>query len=71
MMRLNLNELHVTSYETDPGDGTVEPGDDTTVDTTTTDEEAVRTHPRVCAYSRYWWCVTYQVGCQSGGGAVC
>jgi hypothetical protein len=70
MIKLNLNELYVTSYETDSGDGTVDPGDDTaTTDDTTTD--AYHTgHPRNCRTNEFY-CITLKVGCESGGGAVC
>jgi hypothetical protein len=67
-MKLDLNDLYVTSFSMDSGEP-VEPGDDTAYCDDTTD--AARTHPRQCADSRYLWCITYQAGCQSGGGAVC
>lgn len=71
MIKLNLNELYVTSYETDPGDGTAEPGDDTTTTVDTTETDGYRTgHPRNCRTNEFY-CITLKVGCESGGGGVC
>ena len=68
MMKLNTDDLYVSSFAISTGDDPIEPGDDTT---TGTETDLKNTDPRACPYSQGWNCFTNADGCESGGGAGC
>jgi hypothetical protein len=68
MLRLDMNDLYVTTYAIDAGGGDLQPGDDTT---TRTETDLKNTDPRACPYTQGWNCYTNADGCESGGGAGC
>ena len=68
MMKLNTDDLYVSSFAISPGGDPIEPGDDTT---TGTETDLKNTDPRACPYSQGWNCYTNAEGCESGGGAGC
>jgi hypothetical protein len=72
MIKLNIDELSVTSYAIAPGGGGIEPGDNTTIETS---PELTATDPRACPYTQGWNCytttVTQAAGCETSPGYNC
>lgn len=68
MIKLNADDLYVTTYAIDAGDGSVGPGDDTTTGTETNLED---TDPRACPWTQGWNCPTMAAGCETSPGYNC
>jgi hypothetical protein len=66
MIKLSVDDLYVTTYAIDPGDGGVLPGDDTT-----TSPELKDTDPRACPWTQGWDCPTVAAGCETSPGYNC
>lgn len=66
MIKLDLNDLNVSTFAADPGSGGGELGDTTTGQTDLQD-----TDPRACPWTQGWDCPTMKAGCETSPGYHC